>query len=132
MKRFLTAIALTSTLAMGLAAPASAGNVLTLNIEAKTKTQSTLLRAGLVAYQIHKEIDTNGHISQNGIANVAALAQGGSGNIGVIHQEGNGHNANVTQTGGNNSCGVFQFGNGASHTVHQTGGEACIVLQAGF
>jgi len=50
----------------------------------------------------------------------------------VIHQDGNGHNASLNQGGGNNSCGVFQFGENANAHVTQSGGEACIVIQAGF
>ncbi|MEL7114432.1 MAG: curlin, partial [Pseudomonadota bacterium] len=110
-------------LTISLATPALAGGTLTFNFEAKNGHQADALRAGLVLYQIARDIDTNGHISQRGINNMAALAQGGSGNIGVIHQDGSNHDATLTQTGGYNSCGVFQFGNGATSNVHQTGGE---------
>lgn len=131
MKRFLTALAQTAILTAALAAPAAAGSI-TFNIEAQTANQANAIRTGLVIYQIAQDIETSGHISQNGLGNMAALAQGGAGNIGIIHQEGNGHDATLTQTGGGNSCGVFQFGENTSHHAHQTGGEACIVLQAGF
>ena len=128
MKRFLTVIAAT----VMLAAPVSAGGVLTLNIGAKNAHDAQAIRTGLVMFQVFNDIHSNGHISQKGIGNIASLAQGGGGNIGIIHQDGHGHDASLTQVGGNNSCGVFQFGNGASSHVHQSGGEACIVLQAGF
>jgi len=128
MKRALSTLALT----VCLAAPAAAGGVFTLNIEAKNASDANAIRTGLVLFQVVNDIHSNGHISQSGIGNIASLAQGGSGNIGIIHQDGNGHDASLIQTGGGNSCGVFQFGNNASSHTHQTGGEACLVLQAGF
>lgn len=132
MKRILTAFVLAATLATPMATPAQAGGVLTLNIEAGNAHDAHAIRSGLVLYQVFREIKTDGHISQNGIGNIASLAQGGTGNIGIIHQHGNGHSASLTQKGGHNSCGVFQFGTGASSHVTQSGGQACIVLQHGF
>lgn len=130
MKRILTA--LTLAISTALAAPAMAGGTISFSINASNAEEANAIRAGLTLYQIVNDIDTNGHISQNGVNNIAALAQGGSGNIGIIHQEGNNHDATLIQQNGNNSCGVFQFGNSATANVQQSGGEACLVLQAGF
>ena len=130
MKRILTA--LTLAISTALAAPAMAGGTISFSINASNAEEANAIRAGLTLYQIVNDIDTNGHISQNGVNNIAALAQGGSGNIGIIHQEGNNHDATLVQQNGNNSCGVFQFGTSATANVQQSGGEACLVLQAGF
>ena len=128
MKRCLTTIVFT----LALAGQAAAGGVLSFNFNAQNSNQANAIRSGLVLYQIYKDIDTNGHISQRGINNAARLAQGGRGNIGIIHQDGSDHNASLTQRGGYNSCGVFQSGRGANFHGHQNGGGACIVLQHGF
>ncbi|KMW59008.1 hypothetical protein AIOL_003989 [Candidatus Rhodobacter oscarellae] len=127
-----TLTALTLAAATALAAPATAGGSINFVIDAKNPDEAQAIRTGLVIYQIFNDIQTDGHVSQNGIGNAAALLQGGGGNIGIIHQDGNGHDASLSQTGGGNSCGVFQFGNNASSHVSQTGGEACIVIGAGF
>lgn len=128
MKRCLTTIAFT----LALASQAAAGGVLTFNFNAQNGQQANAIRSGLVLYQVYKDIDTNGHISQRGVNNLARMAQGGPGNIGIIHQDGSNHDASLTQTGGYNSCGVFQSGHGATYHGHQTGGDACLVFQHGF
>ena len=131
MKRAIIALTLAATTA--IAAPAMAGGTISFEVEAKNADEANAIRAGLTMYQIVNDIQTNGHISQNGINNVAALAQGGSGNTGVIHQEGNNHDASLQQAGTNNSYGVFQFGDGANGNVQQNGnGEAGLLFQIGF
>lgn len=122
------AVALTA----GLASPAAAGGSFSFAFNASNADEANAIRTGLTLFQVANDIHTNGHVSQNGFNNLAALAQGGSGNIGIIHQEGSNHDATLVQENGNNACGIFQFGNGTSSDVYQGGGEACIVLQAGF
>lgn len=131
MKRTLIALTLAATTVF--AGVAHAGGTISFRIDAKNANEANAIRGGLMLYQIAKDIDANGHITQNGINNVAALAQGGSGNIGIIHQEGDNHNGSIYQNGNSNSCGLFQFGNGANGHVNQNGnGQACLVFQAGF
>lgn len=131
MKR--TMIALTLAASTALAAPAMAGGSFSFSIVAQNADDAQAIRTGLTLYQIVNDIQTNGHITQNGVNNIAALAQGGSNNVGVIHQEGNNHDASLHQAGSDQSCGIFQFGDGASnHVTQNTNGAACIVIGAGF
>ena len=131
MKRTLIALTLVATTAFsGLA---HAGGTITFHMNATNSHDANAIRTGLTLYQIARDIDANGHISQNGINNIASLAQGGHGNIGVIHQDGNNHNGSIYQNGNNNSCGLFQFGRGTNGHINQTGnGQACLMFQAGF
>ena len=130
MKRTIATFAILAATTFG--APATAGGTISFSINASNADEAQAIRTGLTMYQLMNDIKTDGHISQDGMGNVAALMQGGAGNIGIIHQDGDNHDATLIQENGNNSCGVFQFGDGASSNVHQTGGEACIVIQAGF
>lgn len=131
MQRTLTALILAAATAM--TAPAIAGGSIAFTYSAKNADEAQAINAGLTMYQIINDVKTNGHISQNGANNIAALMQGGTGNVGVIHQEGDDHQASLTQTGNDQSCGIFQFGNGASNNVTQTAdGAACISIGAGF
>ena len=131
MKRTLTALILAATTA--LAAPASAGGTITFGFTAQNADEANAIRTGLTLYQVFNDVHANGHISQNGLNNLAALGQSGHGHVGIIHQEGNNHEGSISQSGSNNSCGLFQFGNGASGHVNQSGhGEACLIFQAGF
>ncbi|MCP3969213.1 MAG: curlin [Rhodobacteraceae bacterium] len=131
MKRTLTALTLAA--ATAISAPAMAGGSVSFTYEAQNSDEANAIRAGLTLYQIVKDVETNGHITQNGMNNIAALAQGGHGNLGVIHQEGNNHNASLHQVGNHQSCGIFQFGDGASnHVTQSSNGAACISIGAGF
>jgi len=131
MKRTLTALTLGASTA--LAAPAVAGGVLSFEVTAQNAQQANAIHNGLIVYQVMNDIHTNGHVTQNGINNLAALGQSGHGNVGIIHQEGDNHDASLNQTGNHNSYGIFQVGDGASGHVNQTGnGEAGILFQVGF
>jgi len=131
MKRTIIALTLAATTAF--AAPAIAGGTLSFEIEAKNADEANAIRAGLAIYNVVNDIQTNGHITQNGVNNIASLAQGGSGNVGVIHQEGDNHDASLHQAGTNGSYGIFQVGDGANGHVHQGGnGEAGLLFQIGF
>ena len=128
-----TIFALTLAASAAMAVPAFAGGVLSFSYDAKNAEEAHAIRAGLTIYQVVNDIQTNGHISQNGANNLAALAQGGSGHVGIIHQEGNNHNGSIHQTGSNNGYGLFQFGTGANGHVQQHGnGEAGLTLQIGY
>ncbi len=130
MKRILTALTLTA--AAAIATPALAGGTVTFGYTAKNKDEANAMRAGLAIYSLARDIHTNGHVTQNGVANAAGIVQGGGNNKAIIHQDGNNHNGSITQLNGNNSCGLFQFGNGANGQVQQNGGETCIVVQHGW
>jgi len=132
MKRTIIALTLAATTA--LAAPAAiAGGTISFSVDAQHADDANAIRTGLAVYSLLNDIHTNGHVTQNGINNLAALGQHGSGNVGLIHQEGNNHNASLNQYGNGNSYGIFQFGNGANGHVRQTGnGEAGLLFQLGF
>ena len=131
MKR--TLIALTLAASAALSAPAMAGGTFSFAVDAQNADEANAIRTGLAFYQIVRDVKTNGHVTQKGMNNIAALGQHGHGNTGVIHQEGNNHDASLNQTGNGNSYGVFQVGNGASGHVNQTGnGAAGLLFQIGF
>ena len=131
MKR--TLIALTLAASTALAAPAVAGGVLSFEVSSQNAQDAQAIRTGLAFYQVVQDIKTNGHVTQNGINNLAALGQSGHGNVGVIHQEGNNHDASLRQRGNHNSYGIFQVGEGTSGHVRQRGnGGAGILFQIGF
>jgi len=128
-----TLIAVTLAASTTLAAPAIAGGSFSFEVSAKNADEARAIRNGLTLYQVVNDIHTNGHITQRGINNIAAMAQGGHGHTGVIHQEGNGHNASLQQTGNNNAYGIFQFGENANGHVQQSGnGQAGLLFQVGF
>lgn len=131
MKRTLLSAAL--ALSTFATAPAEAGGSVNMTLNAENAQQSQVIKTGLGLYATHKQIKSNGHVSQNGNGNSAGLYQSGSGQLGIVEQHGNNHQATLSQTGRGNSCGVFQFGEGTSANVDQSGnGEACLVLQAGW
>ena len=131
MKRTLTALTLAAATAMS--APAFAGGVISFEVEAQNANDAQAIGLFLGAYQVINDVKANGHITQNGVNNLAALAQGGHGNVGVIHQEGDNHDASLQQNGNHNAYGIFQVGDGANGHVNQTGnGEAGLLFQIGF
>jgi len=131
MKRTLTA--LTFALSTALAVPALAGGVISFEVNPTNADEANAIRTGLALYNIVNDIQTNGHITQNGINNMAALGQSGNGNVGVIRQEGNNHNASLNQNGNGNAYGIFQVGNGASGYVNQVGnGGTGLLFQIGL
>lgn len=131
MKRTLTA--LTLVISTAIAAPAVAGGVLSFVVNPTNADEANAIRTGLAFYNIVNDIKSNGHITQHGVNNLAALGQHGSGNVGVIHQEGNNHDASLRQNGNNNAYGIFQVGSGASGHVSQHGnGRTGLLVQIGF
>ncbi|MDJ0627365.1 MAG: hypothetical protein QNJ44_03815 [Rhodobacter sp.] len=131
MKRTLTALTLAA--ATALSAPAHAGGVISFEVEARNANDAQAIGILLGTYQVMNDIKANGHITQNGMNNIAAMAQRGTGNVGVIHQEGDNHDASLQQTGNHNAYGIFQVGNGASGHVDQAGnGQAGLLFQIGF
>lgn len=131
MKR--TAIALSLALATAIATPSLAGGTVSFAFDARNAQDARAIRTGLAMYSVLNDVKSNGHITQNGLNNLARLGQRGRGNVGVIHQEGANHDASLTQTGNRNSYGIFQLGDGASGHVEQTGnGRAGLLFQIGF
>lgn len=102
--------------------PAQAGQ-LSINLAPANSDQHRMLQAGLGLYALVNEIES-GSIRQNGIGNIAGIAQGGGNNLGIVHQEGNSHNGTLNQQGGGNSYGLFQFGKGTNAHVSQNGGQS--------
>jgi minor curlin subunit len=131
MKRTLlsTAIAL-ATLATGVA---HAGGSVSLTVNPRNAQEAQALRVGLGLYALHKQVESDAHVSQQGNGNAAAIGQSGQGHRGIIEQDGDGHEATLDQSGRGHSCGIFQFGEGTRANVRQRGrGESCLVLQAGW
>lgn len=131
MKRTFTA--LTFALTTAIAAPALAGGIISFEVNPKNAKEAHAIRTGLAFYNVVNDIHSNGHITQNGVSNLAALGQSGNGNVGVIHQEGNNHDASLSQNGNGNAYGIFQVGNGASGHVRQHGnGGTGLLFQIGL
>ncbi len=129
MKRTLLPIVLSAA----LAAPALAGGTISFSIDAQNQQDVNGIKTVLGMYSVFNDVKTNGHITQNGLNNLAALGQRGSGNVSVIHQEGNNHGASLSQHGNDNAYGIFQFGKGAQGHVSQIGnGEAGLLFQLGL
>jgi len=131
MKRILLSAAIaTSILATGAA---HAGGSVGVTITPRNAEQAQLMKIGLGLYAVHKRIESNGHVSQDGNGNAAGLHQSGDGHLGIIEQDGDNHSATLSQSGSSHACGIFQYGEGTSADVSQSGhGDACLVLQAGW
>jgi hypothetical protein len=128
---FAASLALTF-LAGTLAPPAEAGGSVAITVKPKNKKEARAMRMGLGVFALVKGAQ-NGHISQNGIGNIAGLAQGGAGNLGMIVQEGNNHSATLNQQGNNNAHGIFQFGKGSDVNANQVGdGETGMTVGFGW
>ena len=110
-----------AAIAACLAGPAIAGGSISLSINPGNPRDAQALRTGLMIYGIVQDIQSNGHVTQRGVANAAALAQSGGGHFGVIYQDGAGHDGSLTQTGRGNAHGLFQFGRDTSAHVVQAG-----------
>lgn len=120
--------------ALSLAAlPAAAGGQVSLGIQARTADEAAALRAGLVLYTLHRDIKTNGHVTQQGINHAAGLFQTGPGHRGLIVQNGRDHTGSLTQTGAGHSFGLFQSGRGTTaHVVQQGRGAAGLLFVHGW
>ncbi|WP_062116156.1 curlin [Aureimonas sp. AU40] len=103
-----------------LASPAQAGGQVSWDLAPADRGQADALSMGMRLYAIGREL-RNGSIDQNGLSNVAGLAQRGHGNLGLIRQRGNGHSATLQQNGDDNSYALFQFGRNADDAVVQNG-----------
>lgn len=128
----LKTLAFAALTASTLAAPALAGGSVAVNITPANAQEAQALRFGLALFALHQDIQTNGHVTQNGVGNAAGIAQGGPNNQAIIHQEGCNHTGTVNQTGGNNAYGLFQFGCNTTSHVNQTGGQTGLTLQFGW
>jgi hypothetical protein len=105
---------------------------LSININPSNSRDAQALNAVIGLYALHRDIQSNGHVSQNGFMNAAGILQGGRNNRGYIQQEGSNHNAQLTQNGGNNTQAILQFGNGANANVRQSGGQSGLLIQFGW
>ncbi len=123
-----------ASLSLALSAPmADAGGRLNFSFVARSADEARAIRGALAIYGIVQDVQTNGHVTQNGLRNAAALSQSGRGHTGIIHQDGTGHDASLAQSGRQNAYGVFQFGRGASTHVTQHGrGQTGFSIGYGF
>lgn len=125
----LVAVTIAST---ALTAPAAAGGSISFTVKPKNQDEENALKAGLLIYKV-VTLAKDGQIKQNGVNNIAGLAQLGTGNFGVVHQEGNGHNGTLVQNGNDNAYGLFQFGkNTDNHVVQNGNGEAGATFSFGW
>lgn len=120
--------------ALTLAAlPAVAGGQLSIGYQARTADEAAAIRAGLALYALHRDIDKNGHVTQQGINHAAGLYQRGPGHRGIIVQEGRDHTGSLTQTGRGHSFGLFQSGRGTTAHIEQQGqGRAGLLFLHGW
>ncbi|PWE30064.1 curlin [Pararhodobacter marinus] len=130
-KAALLAAALAMPASLPLASPAEASGGISINIAPSNAREARLLRLGLAAYALHQDIETNGHVTQQGAHNAAGIAQGATDQA-IIHQDGTGHTGTVSQTGGHNAYGLFQFGQNTTSHVSQTGGQTGLTVQFGW
>jgi hypothetical protein len=115
-----------------LSGSAFAGGSVSVTFVPTDADQTTAVHAGLAIYQLVNDLE-DGSISQEGMNNIAGIAQNGFGNVGIIEQHGDGHNATLEQNGNGNSYGIFQFGEGASTAVQQNGnGQAGLTFGFGW
>jgi Curlin associated repeat len=121
-----------AVLLVSLAPLAAPADTLSYTWTPRTAEEADALRAGLMLYSLHNELQNGGTVEGWGREHLAALTQPGSANWGAIVQDGNGHSASLTQTGGGNAHAIIQAGEGATAGVTQTGGEAGITVQIGY
>ncbi|MCW1931441.1 hypothetical protein [Pararhodobacter zhoushanensis] len=135
MTAFLPKLALAAALAtsatLPIATPAEASGSLSINVAPSNQQEANLLRLGLAAYALHRDVRANGHVTQHGVNNAAGIAQGATDQA-IIHQEGAGHTGTISQQGGNNAYGLFQFGQNTNAAVAQNGGQTGLTLQFGW
>ncbi|QQA43299.1 curlin [Pelagovum pacificum] len=111
---------------------ASADGQISFTVNPTNQKEDALIRFGLAAYMLHKDYETNGQVTQNGINNAAGLYQNGACNTGLIEQNGSGHTGTLSQNGCNNAHGLFQSGNNSNAHVSQSGGQSGLTFVYGF
>lgn len=111
---------------------AAADGQVWLTVNPRNADEAALVRLGLAAYMLHKDIESNGHVTQEGVNNAAGLYQQGNCNRGLIEQSGNNHTGTLSQSGCGNAHGLFQSGNGSSAHVSQSGGQTGLTFVHGF
>lgn len=124
MKTLVLALTLSAATLTGAALaplPARASGALSLQLNARNADEARALRLGLALYAVHRDVRSNGHVTQNGVNNAAGIVQRGSGSNAIIHQEGRGHEGTITQRGNNHAHGLFQFGRNTTGHVQQQG-----------
>lgn len=128
------AVALIGTAPMLTPAPAEAhGGSVSLHLNPRNADEARALRAGLAIFAIHQDIRSNGHVSQRGVNNAAAIAQRGRGSRAIVHQDGCNHDASIDQRGNNHAYGVFQFGcNTSAHVAQRGRGQTGVTIQYGW
>ncbi len=113
--------------------PAEASGALSIQLNPRNADEARALRLGLALYAVHRDLRGNGHVTQNGVNNAAAIVQRGRGTTAIIHQEGRGHDGSITQEGGNQAHGLFQFGRNTSGHVVQSGrGQTGVTILYGW
>ena len=115
-------------------APAEAhSGAISLHLNPRSANEARALRAGLALFAVHQDIRSNGHVTQRGVNNAAAIAQRGQGSRAIVHQEGCNHDASIDQRGRNHAHGVFQFGcNTSAHVAQRGRGQTGVTIQYGW
>lgn len=113
--------------------PAVAGGHITLSITGQSAESRQAIRTGLALYALHRDVTSNGHVTQEGLANAAGIYQSGRGHRALIEQHGKGHSGSIDQRGRGHSFGLFQSGRGTSaHVVQRGHGRAGLLFQHGW
>ncbi len=114
--------------------PAEAhSGAISLHLNPRSADEARALRAGLALFAVHQDIRSNGHVTQRGVNNAAAIAQRGSGSRAIVHQDGCNHDASIDQRGRNHAHGVFQFGcNTSAHVAQRGRGQTGVTIQYGW
>jgi len=111
--------------------PAAAEAQIRLSITPRTVEEAALLRFGLAAYALQKDIDANGHITQAGANNAAGISQGACDSA-LIEQRGRNHRGRIIQRNCGNVGALFQSGRGTDDARRQTGGATGLIFVHGF
>lgn len=134
MKKLIAITFLSTVGALSLAPTAQAqSGQLSINIQGSTQEENDLIALGLGLYALSQAMDDDANVRQDGMNNLAGIAQSGFCNFSLIEQQGNNHNGSISQDGNCNSYGLFQFGEGTNNHVTQTGNSnSGITLAFGF
>ncbi|WP_296762823.1 hypothetical protein [Sediminimonas sp.] len=120
-------------LSTAMAAPASAGGSISLEIEPRNADERRAMRAGLTLYALARHMEGDAVIRQRGDGNAAGIAQRGRGGLGIIEQDGDGHTATLSQNGDGQMYGIFQTGDGTTgHVGQRRDGDTGILIQHGW
>ncbi|SLN70214.1 hypothetical protein [Roseisalinus antarcticus] len=102
-----------------------------LTINPRNAEEAALVRFGLAAYALHKDIEENGHVTQRGADNAAGIYQGAC-DFALIEQQGSGHRGTINQRNCDNAGAIFQSGRNTDANLDQSGGQTGVIFIHGF